>query len=447
LEASGGRAITLVDLATHTSGLPRLPDNLQPGDPSNPYADYTTTRMYDFLSRHTLTRDVGSIFEYSNLGVGLLGHLLSRRAGTDYEGLVRARITGPLGMKDTAIMLSSAMQSRLAQGHGPTLEAVPNWDLPALAGAGALRSTANDILTFLAAAIGPTPSPLGRAFETMLAARRPAGAANMDIALGWLVFKTPDTEIVWHSGGTGGYRTWMGYEPRSRTGVVVLANAGTAAGPDDIGRHLLVRSSPLMTSFPSQAPPKPRAETRVETAVFDRYVGRYQLAPSAILTISREGDQFFAQLTGQPRLPIFAESEKDYFLKVVDAQLTFETDAENKAVAVVLHQNGVDQRAPRIEGEPVVPAVITLEAAVLDRYAGRYQLTPAIVIEITRKGSQLFAQLTGQPAFEVYPSAEREFFYKVVNAKLVFEVPASGPATAVTLHQNGKTPRAPRIAR
>ena len=440
-----GRAITLQDLATHTSGLPRMPDNFQPKDPANPYADYSTDQMYQFLSRYQLTRDPGATVEYSNFGAGLLGHVLARRAGMDYETLVRTRVTGPLGMRHTAIALSPEMQARLAPGHSPALEPVPNWDLPTFAGAGALRSSTNDMLTFLAAALGYGSSPLDSAFATMLSIRPPPSSTAPDTALGWQIFKGKETEVIWHNGGTGGYRTWVGYEPRSRTGVVVLTNAGTAAGPDDIGRHLLVPSSPLLQKFPTQGPPKPRTQTTVDAAVFERYVGRYQLAPSAVLTITRDGTRFFVQLTGQPTFEIFAESEKDYFLKVVDAQLTFETDAQNKAVAVVLHQNGIDQRAPRIEGQPVVPKEIAVDPAVLDGYVGRYQLTPELVITITRDQAKLMAQLTGQPAFEVFASGERDFFYKVVNAQLTFEVDGQGRASAVVLNQFGRSSRAPRI--
>ena len=128
--------------------------------------------MYQFLSRYQLTRDPGAQFEYSNFGAGLLGHVLARRAGMDYEALVRTRVTGPLGMRDTAITLSPDMQSRLAPGHSPALEPVPNWDLPTFAGAGALRSSTNDMLTFLAAALGYRSSPLDSAFVAMLSTRR-----------------------------------------------------------------------------------------------------------------------------------------------------------------------------------------------------------------------------------------------------------------------------------
>ena len=102
-----GKPITLLDLATHSSGLPNVPSNMTRKDPANPYADYSVDDLYEFLSGYTLPRDPGSEVEYSNLGAGLLGHILACRAGTDYESLVRSRITRPLGMPDTGITLYS----------------------------------------------------------------------------------------------------------------------------------------------------------------------------------------------------------------------------------------------------------------------------------------------------------------------------------------------------
>ena len=134
----GGRAITLQDLATHTSGLPRLPTNMAPKDAANPYADYSFEDLYTFLSAYQLSRDIGSENQDSNLGGGLLGHVLTLQAhATDYEALVRARVTAPLGMPSTAITLPPEMKSRLAAGHSAQLQPVANWDLLMLAGAGA----------------------------------------------------------------------------------------------------------------------------------------------------------------------------------------------------------------------------------------------------------------------------------------------------------------------
>ena len=259
----GGQAITLQDLAMHTSGLPRMPNNFAPADPLNPYADYGFDRLTQFLSGYTLTRDVGAQYEYSNLGGGLLGTLLARRAGLDYEALVAQRISKPLAMTSTAVTLTATMKARLATGHNARLEPTPNWDFPpatsTLTGAGGLRSTANDLLNFVAAALGLTTSPLARDFEGLLATRRPTGRPNLEIALGWHVTTRPaGKQIVWHNGGTGGYRSFVGYDSSAGIGVVVLSNAFTPAGVDDIGMHLLDATVPLW------APPVPQVPKGID---------------------------------------------------------------------------------------------------------------------------------------------------------------------------------------
>jgi serine-type D-Ala-D-Ala carboxypeptidase/endopeptidase len=339
----GGRQITLQDLATHTSGLPRLPGNLSPKDPTNPYADYSVTQLYQFISAYDLARDIGSEYEYSNLGGGLLGHVLARRAGMDYEALVRSRICGPLQMTSTGITLSAAWKARLAVGHNDRLAPVPNWDLPTLAGAGALRSTANDPLAFLAAKLGYTESPLAPAIAAMLKVRRPTGTAGLEIALGWRILVRDGKEIIWYNGGTGAYRSFVGYDTQARVGVVLLSNTFTNAGVDDIGVHLFDARAPLIK------PPRAHQEISVDPRLFDGYAGRYQLSLNFILTVTREGSCLFVQATNQAKLEIFPEGERDIFYKVVDAQITFETGRQGRATALVLHQNGANMPAQRIE--------------------------------------------------------------------------------------------------
>ena len=338
------RKITLADLSTQSSGLPRLPSNLIPKDSANPYADYSVQQMYDFLSGYQLTRDIGSQYEYSNLGVGLLGHVLSLRAKMSYEALVVSRICSPLGMADTRVTLTPEMKARLAVGHSELLAPVANWDIPTLAGAGALRSTANDILTFLAANLGYLKTPLAQAMADEISIRRPTGVPNMEIAYAWHVLTKDGNSIIWHNGGTGGYRTFMGFDPKARAGVVVLSNIATAAGQDDIGRHLLNAVFPLEKINP----PTERNQITLDPPVFDRYAGIYQLGPYALLSVSRDGDRFYAQLTGQPKFEIFPEGERLFFLKVVDAQLTFDVDPQGAATQVTLRQNGTDTVAKRL---------------------------------------------------------------------------------------------------
>ena len=235
--ARGARQITLGDLATQISALPRLPDNMKPVDPTNPYADYSVAQLEQFLARHELRRDPGSAYEYSNLGVGLLGHALSRRTGHSYEALVTERILAPLGMAHTLITLNDEARAHLADGHNPRGAIVPLWDLPTLAGAGGLRSTLADMLRFLAACQTPPASALGRAIGV---SQTPRFTVNPTLALGlnWHISTHGGEHLLWHNGGTAGFRTMIGINVRTRVGAVLLGTS--AQDNEDIVRHILV---------------------------------------------------------------------------------------------------------------------------------------------------------------------------------------------------------------
>jgi hypothetical protein len=177
------------------------------------------------------------------------------------------------------------------------------------------------------------------------------------------------------------------------------------------------------------------------------YVGRYELAPNFILTVTREGNQLFAQATGQPKFEVFPEGDRDYFLKVVDAQITFETDTRGKATGLVLHQNGRNVPGKRIEGEPTPPKEhkqISIDPKLFDGYIGRYELAANFILTVTREGNQVFVQATGQQNFEVFAESQKDFFYKVVDAQITFETDNTGRAVALVLHQNGMDQRAKR---
>lgn len=158
----GGKEITLLDLATHTSGLPRDDDYFlhTPGQAAKVMADYSVKNMHAFLSKHTLRRDPAAEFEYSNVGMAVLAHAISLKAGADYERLITERICRPLHMDSTCVTLAPEMKSRLATGHDDSGKAVPNWVFRAYIGAGGLRSTANDLLKYLSATMDLTHSSL-----------------------------------------------------------------------------------------------------------------------------------------------------------------------------------------------------------------------------------------------------------------------------------------------
>lgn len=242
-----GADITLLDLATHRSGLPRMPTNFAPADRSNPFLDYSAQRLYAFLSDFELERDIGSQPVYSNLGVGLLGHALSRAAGVAFETLVQQRILEPLGMDQTAFRLGDAMVDWAAQGHDAQGSPVGMWDFDALAGAGALKSNVQDMLRFLDANIGEPASELE---ESMRLAHWPRegtlvdkGSRERSFGLNWLIFSFAGTTTVAHNGGTAGFKSFSGFDPLREIGVVVWSNS--AHHVDDIGMHLLNPDFPL----------------------------------------------------------------------------------------------------------------------------------------------------------------------------------------------------------
>jgi len=436
-----GKEITLRHLANHTSALPRLPDNVEWPDLINPYAEYSSDLLYDFLKQHELRRNIGEIYEYSNLGAGLLGTLLSRKADRSYEQLVLSRITDPLGMPDTRITLSAEQKQRLATGHDLMLEAVENWDFLALAGAGAIRSNANDLMTFLSAHMGLTDSNLSATIAHMQQAWQETGGPGMEIGLGWHARSGHGTKIVWHNGGTHGYRSFIGMDMEHKRAVVVLSNSFN--DPDDIGFHLMNSAYPLKES------PSSKEVIAVNPAILSEYTGEYEFAPQAILTITKSGETLSAQLTGQPAFPIFAESETKFFYKVVDAQMTFGRNDANKVTHLIMTQNGLDRKAQKRNktGDPLPVAErqeMSVARDIPQKYVGDYELQPGFIITVTVDQDVLMVQATGQPANPVFAESETRFFYKVVNAQIEFKIGNDGQVEGLTLFQGGAEMFAPR---
>jgi serine-type D-Ala-D-Ala carboxypeptidase/endopeptidase len=341
--SSGGRQITLLDLATHTSGLPLRPDNLVSKDLENKYAGYTASRLFRFLTSFALPREPGQSYEYSNVGYGLLAQALARRAHQAYAPLVKARITQLLGMADTSIALTPRMKRRLAQGYTNELAPARRWEMGALEGAGAYSSTANDLLSFLEACLGVRDSPLASALAMMQRARRPGGMAPaQQVALAWNVYRDGERELFWKNGSVGGYRAFLGFDAVRRVGIVALANAQTPVGLDDLGLHALDPSIPVDLSTPVVG-----HAIAVAPEILERYVGAYVYSPTDKLIVTRQGSQLYGQEPGQAKSPLYAESERDFFFKVMDAQVTFEVSAAGVVSAAIWHQGGQDQRGER----------------------------------------------------------------------------------------------------
>ncbi len=342
LPQSEAKAITAFDLATHSASLSGLPPDLLAAGLGNPYSGYGVEGLRDWLADYQLPRPIGESFEYNNAGTALIGLALEEVSGTDYATLLSERILDPLGMDETILALTGTdLPDGLATGHNNAREAVPNWDFDVFAPAGALLTTSADLITFIAAASGQSPTELTPAFETMLARTRPVEDGT-SIGLGWFITTTGQGEIVWHNGMTGGYSSFAGFDRASGNGVVVLTNMAAQLGVNDIGMHILNPAIPL------NAQPEQRRQVSIDTALYDNYVGDYVMGPGAVLSITTEDGRLYAQLTGQDRYEIFPESETAFFFRIVDAQIVFAT--ENGATgSLTLFQNGQQVPALKLE--------------------------------------------------------------------------------------------------
>jgi hypothetical protein len=322
-----------------------MPDNIGVmSDPDGPFAGYDEAKLLAFLDHYQLTRDIGSQWEYSNLGVGLLGYLLSRAAHTDYETLLRRRITGPLGMNDTMITLPPSHAGRLAPAFNAYMQPARPWDIGVLTGAGGIRSSAADMLVFAQAVLDPK-SPIAAAMRTALAARVPGANAKVEQALGWVIMHpAPGRELLLHDGGTGGFLTLLALEPSRGRAVTVLVNSAAEPGATDLGLHILIGApvGPTPPTPPAPPPPTTHTEISLPASELDKFVGRYDFGSGFAIGVTREGTVLRVQREGvaMPGLPIFPEAPLAFFWKALDAQIRFTTDASGAVTGAELKQGG-----------------------------------------------------------------------------------------------------------
>jgi CubicO group peptidase (beta-lactamase class C family) len=229
--------VTLGHLATHRSGLPRLPSNLRPKSAADPYADYTIRDLYTFLDEYTLPRAPGAEYEYSNLGYALLGHALSRHAGQDFGELVARHLARPMGLATLETTPVGGLAANKAPPHhlvpGPDgaarLVAGHAWRMGIFAPAGGAHATLDDMIRYLQSQMDG-PRALPRTLRELM--WHPAGMPGVDgpAGLGWHHRRLPESghDLIWHNGQTGGYCAFLGHVPGQGLGLVALCNTAAA---------------------------------------------------------------------------------------------------------------------------------------------------------------------------------------------------------------------------
>ena len=423
--------ITIYNVLTHTSGIPNFTSFPEYAS-LEPFAATPGQLVARFRDK-TLDFQPGEKWSYSNSGYILLGYLIEKISGKSYEKFVQENIFTPLGMKDSGYDSNSAIIPHRAAGYVPTPSGPLNAgyiNMTVPLSAGALYSTTHDLLLW-------EQGLFGGKLLSAASLQKMTTPFKSDYAFGLGVRTVNGHKVIDHGGGIEGFNTYLAYYPDERVTVAVLGNLNGQT-PQEIAAKLGSIALGEKVVLASE-----HKEVAVDPKLFDGYVGSYQLAPNFILTVTREGDHLFTQATGQGKLEMFPEGDRDYFLKVVDAQITFVTDAQGRATELILHQGGADQHAKRMEGDipkPKEHKEVTVDPKLFDGYVGSYQLAPNFALTVTHEGDHLFVQATGQPKFEVFPEGEREFFYKVVDAQITFVTDDQGKATELILHQGGDHP-------
>ncbi|MCH8567703.1 MAG: serine hydrolase [Balneolales bacterium] len=426
LPTYNGKEITFAHLASHLSGLPRLPDNMNPADGSDPYKDYTIEDLVAFANSYELSRKPGAQFEYSNFAYMLLGYITEHLTETSYDSIIEQQITKPLEMHSTFRVVPDEKQQKRAvpTSYG---EVVSHWNFDEVRGLGELNSTAKDMAKYISAQLLKGdyryPSVLLTAHEPLESLR-----AGQYIGFGWFVDEVDDSIIIGHGGGTMGFRSYIAFCHMQNRGAVVLTNS--ISDVRDVALHVVNSKSPLRKLPEIQDLPD---------ELIAKVSGLFLNDDIGVFEIFKRGDLLFGQIDGQPALPLEWDGELAFKNRSVSAKLTFtEADNSGKSASFTLQQGGNSFRFMRIEERPAPPVQAELSIEQLEEYAGEYDSQIGLSYTMYVNDDALMARLSGQPSAQIFPEGNDRFFYKVVPASLEFERDENGLIKAVYLLQGGQ---------
>ncbi len=390
--------------------------------------------------------DPGEKWVYNNSGFFLLGYIVEKVSGESFADYLKNYLFEPLSMENTGIHHWKSILEHEATGYsyenGKFHKAL-NWDMSRAGGAGALYSTVGDLYLWNEAVFNGkvlSESSLASAFTPVtLNDGSKANAMGGEYGYGWMFKEKRGLKAIEHGGGLNGWAAYLTRYPKYNFTVTVLSNClppphgAPSEIANDIAEFYLWEKMEKSESF--------ALDTTVDSSIYDDYVGRYAYPQSIILTVTREGGRLFGQLSGQPKFELFPKSETEFFLKVVDAQIIFVKNEDGEVTHVIHHQGGREIEAPRLKDEP--PAEV--DPAVYDAYVGEYDYGIGGILTVMKEDNRLFAQMTGQPKFEIFPKSETEFFWKIVNAQVEFVKNDEGKVIKAIHHQDGMEIEASKI--
>jgi D-alanyl-D-alanine carboxypeptidase len=434
---TGGKTITVEHLLTHTSGIKSYTD--MDDFFANMRKDYTVKELIDHFKTQPMEFEPGDKYQYDNSGYFLLGAIVEKASGMGYEAFLKKRIFDVVGMPDTGLESASRITPRRAHGYGRNGETWVNADYLSMTqpfSAGALVSTVDDLAKWDAALYTGKllrPETLHPAFTSHpLKSGKPT-----DYGYGWQPGTWEGFTVIQHGGGINGFVSMGIRVPERKVYVAVLSNRTAEPFPFPVAQRI--------ASYLLDKPWDPKRVTVAEAKLRD-YPGVYRIDEKRTITVTLDGGRLYTQPSGGQKGEALPLSETDFFYDGSLDRLRFERDGGGKVTGLVREGFATTpERCARTADAPVERKEVRLTPEQLDRCVGRYELVAGFVLEVTREGDRLFSQATGQPKVEVFAESEKDFFLKVVDAQLTFQLEGTGPAKGLVLHQGGRDTPAKRV--
>jgi CubicO group peptidase (beta-lactamase class C family)/uncharacterized pyridoxamine 5'-phosphate oxidase family protein len=436
-----GDEVTVYHLLGHTSGIhshTSKPEFFKTLD-----EEVSPEEMVEFFKNDEYDFNPGEKWLYNNSGYFLLGYIVEKVSGKTLGDYLRDEFFEPLGMNNTGIHSWKLNLENEAIGYsyeGNKAQIAKKWDMSQAGGAGALYSTLDDLYRWNEAIFNEKALNA----ESIKAAFTPiklnngsdANAMGAKYGFGWMFTELRGLKEIAHSGGFDGFNAYLTLFPEENFTVVALTNClpppNPARGTIGIMGSNAAHAASYFYLWEKMDKEKGMvAESDIDPEIYNDYVGRYDYGTyGGVLEVTREDDRLFAQMSTQPKIEIFPSSKDHFFWKVVDAQIDFMRDKAGVVTHAIHHQGGMEIKAPKMKDEKAAE----VDPASLDAYVGKYDFGRA-VLTVTKENGALFAQMAGQPKFQIFPRSENEFFWKVVNAQITFLKDDSGEVNKALYRQ------------
>jgi CubicO group peptidase (beta-lactamase class C family) len=431
--------VSIHQLLTHTSGIHSYTG--KPEFIDKVVSPVTEEELIAFFKNDPYDFSPGEKWLYNNSAFFLLGHIIGKVTGKPYGDYLKETFFDPLGMTNTGVHTSKLKLQNEAKGYtkeNGKYKPSTNWDMSWAGGAGALYSTVEDLYKwnealFSGKVLQEKSLKAGHTPVMLSNGKKPD---NANYGYGWALGDYRGQDIVEHGGGLHGFISQLTRYPEENVTVVLLTNIT----PPEVS----INSNAIAEFLLWEKMEKQKSDV-VNASVSEdvsQYVGRYDFQNGAVMIITAENKSLFAQLTGQPKFPIFPSGEGEYFWKVVDAKIRFVKNAGGEVEYGNFEQSGNKLKVAKLKEE----AIVSIDKALYVLYSGKYDYGNDLIITITNENDKIFAQATNQPKFEIVPLSEKEFTVRELNARLLFVKEPDGKISKFILDMAGQKKDVVRLA-